>query len=526
MNYELQIISYLCTLKCKIRQMNKLKDLHKGEASNASYDHVLKYTGIFGGVQGLKMLCSAGRMKLTTKILGSLGIGLISAYGSVSEFLYNASNMGIPLNATRQTSELFEEGSEEKIGHRVMVIRTWVLWAALLSVLFCLFFSPLISYFFFEHDWHHWPEVMLISLVAVGNIIAEGECSILKGLRQVRKVAIIETVLALGTLLCTIPMYYLLGVRGVILGLIVCAALSALVHFSFSLRMVPYRVRPFSRRTFVEGLPLVKVGIPYVLANVANAGLKMAIPAIILISHTMSDVGHYQAGYTVMVGYAGLVFMALESDYFPRLSGEVNNVQRMNFTINQQADVCILIITPMLILLALFMPYVLLALYEDEFLIVTGMATISVYYTFMRCVSWPLGYSILAKGHSIAFLALEVVSDVLLGLLIWWCYSGFGLVGAGVALSVGALYDMVVNTIYCHVRYGYVMRRSTLLLFLLQFVFLTAAVVTCFLLPSSEVMRYVFGGVAFLASSLLSYFWLRGRSRCLRRKFVRRKHSV
>ena len=50
MNY----FSYLCTLNRDNRQMNKLKDLHKGEASNASYDHVLKYTGIFGGVQGLK----------------------------------------------------------------------------------------------------------------------------------------------------------------------------------------------------------------------------------------------------------------------------------------------------------------------------------------------------------------------------------------------------------------------------------------------------------------------------------------
>ena len=519
MNY----FSYLCTLNRDNRQMNKLKDLHKGEASNASYDHVLKYTGIFGGVQGLKMLCSVGRVKLTTKILGSMGIGLISAYGSVSEFLYNASNMGIPLNATRQTSELFEEGSEEKIVHRVMVIRTWVLWAALVSVLICLLFSPLISYFFFKHDWHHWPEVMLISLVAVGNIIAEGECSILKGLRQVRKVAIIETVLALGTLLCTIPMYYLLGVRGIILGLIACAALSAMVHFSFSIRLVPYRVRPFSHTTFVEGLPLVKVGIPYVLANVARAGLQMAIPAIILINHTMSDVGHYQAGWTVIVGYAGLVFMALESDYFPRLSGEVNNVQRMNFTINQQADVCFLIITPMLILLAVLMPYVLLALYEEEFLIVTGMATISVYYTFLRCVSLPLGYSILAKGHSIAYLTLEVIFDILFGLFIWWCYNSFGLIGAGIAYAVGAFYDVVVYYLYCHIRYGYVMRHSTILLFFLQFVCLTVAVVTCFLLPTTEVMRYVVGGAAFLSSSLLSLFWLNRRSGSMRRLFVRRR---
>ena len=87
--------------------MSKLKNLHSTEANDTSYDHVLKYTGVFGGVQGLKMLVGALRMKLTAAIIGAWGVGLMSAYNSVSEFLNNASNMGIPLNATRRTSELF-----------------------------------------------------------------------------------------------------------------------------------------------------------------------------------------------------------------------------------------------------------------------------------------------------------------------------------------------------------------------------------------------------------------------------------
>ena len=385
--------------------MDELKNLHNAETSDTSYDHVLKYTGIFGGVQGLKMLISVARMKLTAVILGGIGMGLITVYNRVFEFLNSASNMGIPLNATRKTSELFEEGTEEQITHQVMVIRTWVLWSALLSVLICLFFSPVISYFFFEKDWHHWLEVMIIAPVAVCNIIAEGECAILKGLRQVRKVAIIETLLAPGTLICTIPLYYLFGIHGIIIGLIACGILSAVMHFSFSLRLVSYKVRPLSQKTFCEGLPLIKVGIPYVLAGVANAGLQMVIPAIILVHHTMKEVGHYNAGWTLMIGYSGLVFMALESDYFPRLSSVNNDKRRMNDTINQQIDACTLILAPLLILLVVFMPFVLRMLYEEEFLVVTGMATLSVFYPLLRCMSLPIGYSILAKGHILVILS-------------------------------------------------------------------------------------------------------------------------
>ena len=494
------------------KQMDELKNLHNAETNDTSYDHVLKYTGIFGGVQGLKMLVSVIREKLTALLLGGWGIGLITAYNSVYEFLNNASNMGIPLNATRKTGELFENGTEEEIEHQVMVIRTWVLWSALLSVFICLFFSPIISYFYFDHDWHRWPVVMLTSLVAVSNIIAEGECAILKGLRQVRKVAIIETILALGTLLCTIPMYYLLGIRGVILGLIACGFMSAVVHFSFSLRLVSYKVKPFSQRTFCEGLPLIKVGIPYVLAGVANSFLPMVIVAIILSSHSEAELGHYSAGWKLMVGYSGLVFLALESDYFPRLSSVNNNNQRMNDTINQQIDVCTLILTPMLILLVVFMPLVLNMLYKEEFLVVTGMATLSVFYSFLRCISLPMGYSILAKGHSVAYLALEVCYDVFFGLLIWWCYNTFGLVGAGFAFSAGALYDVVVYFLYCHFRYGFVFRKSTLLFCLGQFVCLLVAVEYCYLVSPSKEEKYVTGAIVFVVASALSLYQLLHRS--------------
>ena len=45
--------------------MDELKNLHNPETSDTSFDHVLKYTGIFGGVQGLKMSVSVVREKLT-----------------------------------------------------------------------------------------------------------------------------------------------------------------------------------------------------------------------------------------------------------------------------------------------------------------------------------------------------------------------------------------------------------------------------------------------------------------------------
>ena len=310
-----------------------------------------------------------------------------------------------------------------------------------------------------------------------------------------------------------------------IVGLIACGFLSAAVHFSFSLRIVSYRVKPFSQTTFVEGLPLIKVGIPYVLAGLANSSLQLIIPAIILASHSMDELGYYKAAWALMIGYSGLVFLALESDYFPRLSAVNRDTERMNETVNQQIDVCTLLISPFLVLLVMLMPIVLQVLYVDEFLVVTGMATLSVFYTFLRCMSLPMAYSILAKGHSIAYLVLEVCYAVLFGLLFWWLYSSFGLVGAGIAFSVGALYDVVIYFLYCHFRYGFNFRRSTFLFCIGQFICLVAAVEYCYLVSPSAEEKYTIGGVAFVISSALSIYQLLHRSdcaKCILRKFRRK----
>ena len=106
--------------------MSELEQLHNEETNDTSYDHVIKYTGVFGGVQGLKMLVSVARNWLTAKFLGPFGVGLIDIYNRISDFLVSASNLGVPLNATRRSGELFEEGTNEEVEHFVMVVRTWV----------------------------------------------------------------------------------------------------------------------------------------------------------------------------------------------------------------------------------------------------------------------------------------------------------------------------------------------------------------------------------------------------------------
>ena len=84
----------------KTKKMDERLDSEKN-----SYSHILKYTGLFGGVQGLNMLVGVVRNKFTAMFLGPSGMGLLSLFNSTSNFLSSASNLGIPTSGVRVVSE-------------------------------------------------------------------------------------------------------------------------------------------------------------------------------------------------------------------------------------------------------------------------------------------------------------------------------------------------------------------------------------------------------------------------------------
>ena len=100
-----------------------------------SYRHVLKYTGIFGGVQGLNIVMGLVRTKLIAILLGPSGMGLASLFNTTVSFVSQSTNLGVAFSAVRHVSELYDKGDQDALEHFVKVIRGWSLLTALLGML-------------------------------------------------------------------------------------------------------------------------------------------------------------------------------------------------------------------------------------------------------------------------------------------------------------------------------------------------------------------------------------------------------
>ena len=57
----------------------------KQETVSGAYNHVLKYMGLFGGVQGITVLLSMVRNKFVSVLLGREGLGLIDMYNKAMD---------------------------------------------------------------------------------------------------------------------------------------------------------------------------------------------------------------------------------------------------------------------------------------------------------------------------------------------------------------------------------------------------------------------------------------------------------
>jgi len=465
------------------------------------YDHVLKYTGVFGGVQGLKILINIVRNKLAAVLLHDVGMGLNAVFMNIGEVINSFTNFGIGFSSVQHISELYEEGTDEEIRRFVGVIRTWSLWAALLGALLCASFAVLLNTYFFPEGQNHVWEIVFLSLFVASMPIEAGECSILKGMRQLRKMAAVEAVVAVSTFVFTVPLYYLLGLRGIALALVLCGWAMVGIHMFVTTRLFRYRVHPFSAKVVKAGIPLITKGIPYMLAAIAGSMTTAVVFGTCL--GDVGQIGQYKAGYGLMVTYAGMVFVALEADYFPRLSSVNHDVSRMNHTIEQQINVCVLLMAPLLIAIVMAMPWVVRLLYTSEFMPVVAMAQSAAFYMFFRAVTTPVAYMSLAKGDSLVYLLMECIYDGVFIALMYVGYHRWGLLGAGIALSLAALFDMLMVCGVYSAVYRFRLGLKSLRLIVPQGVLLLLVVLSSMF--GGTLIKYAVGLTCFALSLLLTW---------------------
>ena len=475
------------------------------QEQDASYSHILKYTGVFGGVQGLNIIVSLVRTKLIALLLGPSGMGLASLFNTTVGFVSQATNFGIPMSAVKHLSVLYKDQDEAQLAHYIKIIRAWSLATALLGMLVCVVIGPFLSSHTFAWGDHTWHFILLSPAVGL-MAITGGETAILKSVRRLQALAVVQVYAILATLVVAIPAYYFFGQAAIVPVIVLLALISMLLTVRFSYKLYPLQLSG-ARGMMGEGMNMIRLGVAFVIAGVMGSGAEMLIRSYLNVHGDLDAVGLYNAGFMLTITYAGVVFSSMEPDYFPRLSSQCREVSSQNQTVNRQIEVSLLLVSPMLAALIIGLPILIPLLFSSEFLPVVAMAQVAVFSMYIKAVSLPISYLTLAKGDSLAYMILEAIYDIVLVVLIMVGYRYWGLFGTGMALSLSYLLDILLVGVYAYVRYHYRMSGRVGRYVALQL--LLGVAVYMVTLLNQSLMYWTMGIVLCLVSLLFSVIILR-----------------
>lgn len=467
---------------------------------HASTSHILTYIGLFGGVEVLKKLADLTRGKVTAFFLGPFGAGMIAIYQNVLDVINACTNIGLETASIQRMSEIDPDGHMDAATGMARVIRTWSMAVACVNILGCLMAAMWFGPVFFNDGRSHSAEILMLAPAAFLFPITAGECAILKGLKRLKRVATVELLSAIGSVLCTLGVYPWLGIDGVLLVLNLCMAIAAIAHLGLCVRIIPYRIAMFSAATWRRGIPLLKFGIPYAVTAIMGAVTTTLLYRIITSTH---EVGLYKWGYTLIISYVGMIFSSNSTDYFPRLTSVCHDTGRKNETVNKQIRVSFTVTTPLVMLFLLAMPAIVMALYTREFMPIVDMCVLAGLFQLHRSVTLPMEYVSLAHGHSWMFLILEGIYNVLIIGGVYVCYGRWGLNGIGMALSAVGMANMAILCLVNGLVYQIRLSRTNLANIALGTGLVLAIMVLC--IWHETTTRLCIGLPLTLLSALYSY---------------------
>ena len=217
----------------------------------------------------------------------------------------------------------------------------------------------------------------------------------------------------------------------------------------------------------------------------------------------LEQVGFYNAGFTLLDTYVGLIFAAMGTDYYPRLTAVAHNNQLCKNTINQQVEIALLILAPILVVFLIFINWVVILLYSNKFIPINEMIYFASLGVFFKAPSWAIGFILLAKGAAKLFFWNELVAKIyFLGLNLLGYYY-LGLVGLGISFMVGYTLYLIQIFFLSRSKFEFSFSSALIRIFIVQFSLALASFIVVRFVGSPA--KYFVGAVLILLSTWYSF---------------------
>lgn len=399
-----------------------------------SHRQILKSTTIVGGSSviaiGFRILAS----KVAALIIGPSGVGLLGLFNAATGLAGTLAGMGLANSSG--VRRIAEAGGDETAAARTILVlkRVALVFGVLGSLAFFLLRMPISILTFGSAAYSN--ELGLLSIVICLTVVSGMQSAFLRGMRRVGDIARVSVLgIALGTLI-GLPVVYVYRQSGVAPYLLIVAGVTLLVSWRYVRRLRLPGVVVSWRETFVEARRMMGLGVAFMLSGLVTLAAMYLVKVLVARQMGLEVAGMYEASSALANVYVGFILGAMGTDFFPHLTAVSHDNNQSSQLMNAQMEIGLLAAVPGILFVFALGLLLLQALYSAEFLPAFEILRWQALGTFLRVVSWPLGYIILAKGMGNWFFWSELVTNLVylgcVALGIKW----MGMAGIGMAFFV------------------------------------------------------------------------------------------
>ena len=302
-----------------------------------SHKKNFKNTTVIGGAQLIQIVAGIIRVKFIAVLLGTVGIGINGMMVSAINIITQVAGLGLNFSAVREISKNGEQNIAE-LSRTIVVVRRWLYTSAVLGAIITVFLSYFLSIWSFENDLYVWSFIILSVAVAF-NVLNNGNLSILQGLQKIKLLALASLVGAIAGLFTSVPLYYFWGVDAIPYAIVSAAVTSWMISSILLRKLKIPKIDVSATTTLVQGKEMASLGVVMMISQVIGVSVIYVINTYIANSGSMSQLGLYQAGIGITTQYSAIIFTAMATEYFPRLSSGYSDKEAANATVNQQIEI-------------------------------------------------------------------------------------------------------------------------------------------------------------------------------------------
>jgi O-antigen/teichoic acid export membrane protein len=422
--------------------------------SKTSYSQIIKTTSLFGGVQFLTIIISIIRTKLIAIFIGPAGMGIITLLNSAINVLSGISGLGIETSGIKHIASNYKNNDLSSVAKIATIVKKLAVFTGILGCLLTIFLSTWLSQLTFGNSNHSFSFIF-ISVTLLFKQLMVGELVILQGLRRMRLLAKANFYGNLFGLIFSIPLYYYYRIDAIVPTIIVASLSSLAFSFFYSKKIKLDKIVISKELLTTEGKSIIKLGVLLTLSGLLTLLSTYLIQIYVGKQGGLEQVGFYNAGFTLLNSYVGIIFTVMSTDYFPRLASISNENEKVRTSVVQQSLVSILIITPIIILFLTLIPLIVKIIFTPEFNAIIPMVCFGILGMLFRAVSWSMGYVLIAKGDSKIFMRTAIGFNTISLFLNILGYYFYGLEGLGLSFLLYYLIHFFGLKIITKKRYGF-----------------------------------------------------------------------